>query len=198
LLVPLLSAVEEDWLALACFSRLVSRLRPPQSAAESFAITDESATCAQPGASCAQPGAIPDPRVSALRLLLQSLDPQLHGHLQRCGGRGCHGCSAKPFERFQRWFLYDFKFEFPHDDIMLVWETVWAASELLGSSDSFSAFVAMAMLQEYRRQILDRDLDFDQIMQFYDEMGGRHNTQRILRWARELVASVIRLCKARV
>lgn len=84
-----------------------------------------------------------------------------------------------------RWFLLDFKREFAYCDIYLVWETIWASRMV--TSSHFYLFVAMALVENYRDIILDRNMDFTDIIKFFNEMAEKHDGKAILSIARELV-----------
>ena len=84
-----------------------------------------------------------------------------------------------------RWFLLDFKREFAYCDIFLVWETIWASRQV--TSSHFYLFVALALVENYRDIILDRNMDFTDIIKFFNEMAEKHDGRTILSLARELV-----------
>ena len=84
-----------------------------------------------------------------------------------------------------RWFLLDFKREFSYCDIYLVWETIWASRFVVSSH--FFLFVALALVENYRDIILDRNMDFTDIIKFFNEMAEKHDAKQILCIARELV-----------
>lgn len=89
------------------------------------------------------------------------------------------------FPMFFRWFLLDFKREFAYCDIFLVWETIWASRKV--TSSHFYLFVALALVENYRDIILDRNMDFTDIIKFFNEMAEKHDGRSILTIARELV-----------
>lgn len=84
-----------------------------------------------------------------------------------------------------RWFLLDFKREFSYCDTYLIWETIWASKFLVSSH--FFLFVALAMVENYRDIIVDRNMDFTDIIKFFNEMAEKHDAKQILVIARELV-----------
>uniref|UniRef100_A0A2K6C8L0 Small G protein signaling modulator 1 n=1 Tax=Macaca nemestrina TaxID=9545 RepID=A0A2K6C8L0_MACNE len=87
-----------------------------------------------------------------------------------------------------RWFLLDFKRELIYDDVFLVWETIWAAKHV--SSAHYVLFIALALVEVYRDIILENNMDFTDIIKFFNEMAERHNTKQVLKLARDLVYKV--------
>ncbi|PAA47866.1 hypothetical protein BOX15_Mlig025920g1 [Macrostomum lignano] len=171
LLAPLLIVMEDEWLALGSFAKLMERMIGNFPAGES-------------AADYAEPASPMDRHMANLRALMQVLDPHLYEHLLRRG-------DYSEFYFFHRWFLLDFKREFYYNDIFLLWETIWAAWNLI--SGSFNVFIALALLREYRGVIIDNNMDFTDIIKFYNEVAERHNVNKILHGARELVNQLIDL-----
>uniref|UniRef100_A0A7N8YCY9 Small G protein signaling modulator 1a n=1 Tax=Mastacembelus armatus TaxID=205130 RepID=A0A7N8YCY9_9TELE len=87
-----------------------------------------------------------------------------------------------------RWFLLDFKRELVYDDVFAVWETIWAAKYV--SSSHFVLFIALALVEIYRDIILENNMDFTDIIKFFNEMAEHHNITQILTLARDLVYKV--------
>merc|ERR1712029_1118853 len=112
------------------------------------------------------------------RVLMQVLDEGLYDNIQQNG-------DFSHFYFCYRWFLLDFKREFAYCDIFLVWETIWASRKV--TSSHFYLFVALALVENYRDIILDRNMDFTDIIKFFNEMAEKHDGRSILTIARELV-----------
>nr|KAF6417117.1 small G protein signaling modulator 2 [Molossus molossus] len=87
-----------------------------------------------------------------------------------------------------RWFLLDFKRELLYEDVFAVWEVIWAAQHI--SSEHFVLFIALALVEAYREIIRDNNMDFTDIIKFFNERAEHHDAQEILRIARDLVHKV--------
>ncbi|CAL8386917.1 unnamed protein product [Boreogadus saida] len=74
------------------------------------------------------------------------------------------------------------------DDVFSVWETIWAAKYT--SSDHFVLFIALALVEMYRDIILENNMDFTDIIKFFNEMAEHHSVPKVLSLARDLVYKV--------
>lgn len=119
-----------------------------------------------------------DENFANMRSLIQVLDQNLYDTIQKNG-------DFSHFYFCYRWFLLDFKREFAYSDIFLIWETIWASRKVVSSH--FFLFVALALVENYRDIILDRNMDFTDIIKFFNEMAEKHDGKQILLIARELV-----------
>ncbi|XP_055513550.1 small G protein signaling modulator 2-like isoform X1 [Leucoraja erinacea] len=126
-------------------------------------------------------GGAMDTHFANMRSLIQILDSELF-ELMHQNGDYTH------FYFCYRWFLLDFKRELLYEDVFAVWEVIWAAKHI--SSEHFVLFIALALVEVYREIIRDNNMDFTDIIKFFNEMAERHDTQQILRIARELVYKV--------
>ncbi|XP_017307063.1 small G protein signaling modulator 1 isoform X1 [Ictalurus punctatus] len=126
-------------------------------------------------------GGAMDTHFANMRSLIQILDAELF-ELMHQNGDYTH------FYFCYRWFLLDFKRELVYDDVFAVWESIWAAKHV--SSSQFVLFIALALVEIYRDIILENNMDFTDIIKFFNEMAEHHNVKQILELARELVCKV--------
>ncbi|XP_051013899.1 small G protein signaling modulator 2 isoform X2 [Acomys russatus] len=126
-------------------------------------------------------GGAMDAHFANMRSLIQILDSELF-ELMHQNGDYTH------FYFCYRWFLLDFKRELPYEDVFAVWEVIWAARHV--SSEHFVLFIALALVEAYREIIRDNDMDFTDVIKFFNERAERHDAQEILRIARDLVHKV--------
>ncbi|XP_076434538.1 small G protein signaling modulator 1-like isoform X2 [Babylonia areolata] len=123
-------------------------------------------------------GGAMDTHFANMRSLIQILDCELFEHMHQ------HG-DYTHFYFCYRWFLLDFKRELLYPDVFSVWEVIWAAKHM--SSSHFVLFIALALVEYYRDIILDNNMDFTDIIKFFNEMAEHHNTKQVLDISRELV-----------
>ncbi|KTF89040.1 hypothetical protein cypCar_00007938, partial [Cyprinus carpio] len=126
-------------------------------------------------------GGAMDTHFANMRSLIQILDAELF-ELMHQNGDYTH------FYFCYRWFLLDFKRELVYDDVFAVWEVIWAAKCV--SSSHFGLFIALALVEIYRDIILENNMDFTDIIKFFNEMAEHHNIKQILTLARDLVCRV--------
>uniref|UniRef100_A0A4W3IF27 Small G protein signaling modulator 2 n=1 Tax=Callorhinchus milii TaxID=7868 RepID=A0A4W3IF27_CALMI len=126
-------------------------------------------------------GGAMDTHFANMRSLIQILDSEVF-ELMHQNGDYTH------FYFCYRWFLLDFKRELLYEDVFAVWEVIWAAKYI--SSEHFVLFIALSLVELYREIIRDNNMDFTDIIKFFNEMAERHDAQQILRIARDLVHKV--------
>ncbi|KAK7066558.1 Small G protein signaling modulator 2 [Halocaridina rubra] len=123
-------------------------------------------------------GGAMDQHFANMRSLIQILDSEMF-ELMHQNGDYTH------FYFCYRWFLLDFKRELVYDDVFMVWESIWAARHV--SSAHFVLFIALALVEYYRDIILDHNMDFTDIIKFFNEMAEGHDAKTVLQTARNLV-----------
>ncbi|KAJ6657901.1 hypothetical protein lerEdw1_001821 [Lerista edwardsae] len=126
-------------------------------------------------------GGAMDTHFANMRSLIQILDSELF-ELMHQNGDYTH------FYFCYRWFLLDFKRELLYEDVFAVWEVIWSAKHI--SSEHFVLFIALALVEVYREIIRDNNMDFTDIIKFFNEMAEHHNALEILKIARDLVCKV--------
>ncbi|XP_071945784.1 small G protein signaling modulator 1-like isoform X2 [Antedon mediterranea] len=126
-------------------------------------------------------GGAMDTHFANMRSLIQVLDAEMFEHMHQNG-------DYTHFYFCYRWFLLDFKRELVYDDTFSTWETIWAGRAV--SSNQFVLFIALALVKIYREIILDNNMDFTDIIKFFNEMAERHDAKAVLHIARDLVHQV--------
>uniref|UniRef100_A0A3Q4B3Z4 Uncharacterized protein n=1 Tax=Mola mola TaxID=94237 RepID=A0A3Q4B3Z4_MOLML len=126
-------------------------------------------------------GGAMDSHFANMRSLIQILDSELFELMQQNG-------DYTHFYFCYRWFLLDFKREMVYDDVFSLWEMIWAAKHT--SSEHFVLFIALALVEMYRDIILENNMDFTDIIKFFNEMAERHDVPQVLMMARDLVHKV--------
>ncbi|KAG8189167.1 hypothetical protein JTE90_018459 [Oedothorax gibbosus] len=126
-------------------------------------------------------GGAMDAHFANMRSLIQILDAEMF-ELMHQNGDYTH------FYFCYRWFLLDFKRELLYDDVFSVWETIWVAKHV--ASSHFVLFLALALVEYYRDIILENNMDFTDIIKFFNEMAERHDAKAVLKIARDLVCQI--------
>jgi hypothetical protein len=92
-----------------------------------------------------------------------------------------------------RWFLLDFKRELKYEDISSVWETIWSSKHL--HTNNFSLFIALALILTYKQIIIENNMNYTDMIKFFNEMAEKHNTQQVIELARNLVSKLVSILR---
>nr|XP_020450861.1 small G protein signaling modulator 2 isoform X4 [Monopterus albus] len=112
-------------------------------------------------------GGAMDAHFANMRSLIQILDSELFELMQQNG-------DYTHFYFCYRWFLLDFKRELLYEDVFAVWEVIWVAPRI--SSQYFVLFLALALVTVYREIIMDNNMDFTDIIKFFNGINGAMET----------------------
>lgn len=88
-----------------------------------------------------------------------------------------------------RWFLLDFKRELKYEDISSVWETIWSSKYVY--TNNFSLFMALALILTYKQIIIENNMNYTDMIKFFNEMAEKHNTTQVVELARNLISKLI-------
>nr|AFJ24758.1 small G protein signaling modulator-1 [Schmidtea mediterranea] len=135
-----------------------------------------------------QMGSNMDENLRTMALLLQIIDGDLYDHM-------CHDGEVTSLYVTYRWFLLDFKRGLCYSDVFSVWETIWSAGHV--ASSCFNLFLALSLLYYYRDIILDNNMEYTDIIKFFNEMAEKHQVQKLLYIAREFIETIRDLLKPR-
>ncbi|KAI8103878.1 hypothetical protein M9435_006404 [Picochlorum sp. BPE23] len=98
-------------------------------------------------------------QLETLQKLLKHLDPPLYDFL-------CQQHASNMFFCF-RWLLVLFKREFPFDQVLKLWDCLYARPQ-----DNLHIFMCLAILIRHRDDILERSLNFDGLMEYCIALQG--------------------------
>ena len=73
--------------------------------------------------------------------------------------------------------MLHFKREFSFDDCLRLWEALWTCS----FCDQLHMYVCVAVLQQFRRKIIEADMTFDDLIQFTNGLSHRIPLEESLR-----------------
>ncbi|KAJ3383762.1 GTPase activating protein [Entophlyctis sp. JEL0112] len=115
-----------------------------------------------------------------LESLLRFIDPPLHLHLEKIDATNLFCCF--------RWILVVFKREFKFDEVIDLWEAIWACP----FTKYFHLFIALAILNKHRHSIMTQCTAFDETLKFANDLAETHNVAELLQRA-ELLFYVFRV-----
>ena len=108
-----------------------------------------------------------------LRHLIGQIDPPLYAHLARHDALSLFFC--------YRWILILFKREFNFDQVLRLWEALWAKP-----GHQLHLYLAAAVLCRQRRRILEESLDFDGLLELCVQLAGNIDLEMALADAEKL------------
>lgn len=82
-----------------------------------------------------------------------------------------------------RWLLLSFKREFFNEEVLKMWEACWSCYQ----TEYFHIFLCVAMVQEYGKVVVEKDMQADDILQFFTDLSMKMDGTRVLRVARQLL-----------
>jgi len=100
--------------------------------------------------------------------LVKCMDPGLYDYFEEHESLNMFFCF--------RWILIHFKREFSFSTIQRLWEVLWANH----LTPNFHLFIALAILLKKRSDIISKQMRFDDILKFINEMSGNLNLEEIL------------------
>ena len=103
-------------------------------------------------------------KLRQLELLVKVVDPYLYSHLGTFypfpESSLLESCDSTNLFCCFRWLLIALKREFEFDDILILWEKIWACS----LTNHFDVFIAFAILNKHREEIMATCTAFDEVL----------------------------------
>ncbi|KAI8613003.1 rab-GTPase-TBC domain-containing protein [Chytriomyces sp. MP71] len=113
-------------------------------------------------------------QLKSLEMLIRFVDPFLWLHLDRIDSTNLFCCF--------RWILIVFKREFKFEQILTLWEAMWACP----FTKNFHIFVALAILNKHRSAIMKTCTAFDEALKFVNDLSETHDVEDIIQRAEVL------------
>ncbi|KAK9766721.1 GTPase activating protein [Basidiobolus ranarum] len=98
-------------------------------------------------------------QLRTLEALIRIMDPPMYRHLEKTDSSNLFFCF--------RWLLIWFKREFEYENVMRLWEVLWTDH----ISKDFHLFVALAIINQNRRVILEELTAFDEILKWANDQS---------------------------
>ncbi|WFD19277.1 GTPase activating protein [Malassezia caprae] len=120
-----------------------------------------------------------------LQRLVAELCPQLYAYLRDLDALHLFFCF--------RWILVCFKREFPLDDVLRLWDALWAAQWTDGSGHGwplcthFELFVSLAILESHFPLMMRHLRSFDEVLMFIHSLSHQMDIATVLRRSEALV-----------
>ncbi len=109
--------------------------------------------------------------LSRLALLIKHLDPKLYNYFK--------SQQAEKFYFCFRWLLVRFKREFPFEQVLYLWDVMWAAPSTVGGG-LFYLYIAAALLELHRDIILQYRLSSDELFSYTNRMAMRNDAELVI------------------
>ncbi|KAI8813151.1 rab-GTPase-TBC domain-containing protein [Cladochytrium replicatum] len=107
-------------------------------------------------------------QLKLLELLVKFIDPPLYSHMEQTDSVNMFCCF--------RWLLILFKREFEYQDTMRLWEVLWACP----FTKHLHLFVALAILNQHRRQLIGNCQAFDDTIKYINDLSTKIELDQIL------------------
>ncbi|KAI8803691.1 rab-GTPase-TBC domain-containing protein [Cladochytrium replicatum] len=107
-------------------------------------------------------------QLKLLELLIKFIDPPLYSHMEQTDSVNMFCCF--------RWLLILFKREFDYQDAMRLWEVLWACP----FTKHLHLFVALAILNQHRRQLIGNCQAFDETIKYINDLSNKIQLDQIL------------------
>jgi len=76
-----------------------------------------------------------------------------------------------------RWLLLNFKREFPFNDVLVLWEVLWANP----LTPHMPLFLCVAILQQHKTHIMNSNMAFDDILKYVNDLSMTLDLQFVLK-----------------
>jgi hypothetical protein len=76
-----------------------------------------------------------------------------------------------------------------YEHISSVWETIWSSKYVY--TNNFSLFMALALILTYKQIIIENNMNYTDMIKFFNEMAEKHNTTQVVELARNLISKLI-------
>lgn len=107
-------------------------------------------------------------QLAQLRTILQFLDHDLCAFLEQKDSLNMYFCF--------RWILIWFKREFQFEEIKILWEILWTGKPC----ENFHLLIAAGILLKNKKQIMQNDLSFTEILKFVNNLSEELNVFEIV------------------
>ncbi|KAK4532111.1 hypothetical protein CCYA_CCYA10G2968 [Cyanidiococcus yangmingshanensis] len=109
--------------------------------------------------------------LSRLALVIRHIDPKLYNYLR--------DQQAEKFYFCFRWLLVRFKREFQFEQVLYLWDVMWAAPSTAGGG-LFHLYIAAALLELHRDIILEYHLTSDELFSYTNRMAMRNDAELVI------------------